>query len=414
MDTTAGPAGPASTPATRREANPCPLLHAVHAVRPDGGELRRPLDALDHGHRGRARTSASTPSRWATSSRPSAGPMSIGQIPGGWLLDRFGSQAVYCLSLFGWSLFTLLQGCVGLLRRWRAAVDVLFALRFLVGLAESPSFPANGRIVAAWFPTAERGTASAIFNSAQYFATVLFAPIMGWITHAVRLALRVLLHGRARPRRSACVWFKVDPQPEGPSADQPAELDYIEHGGGAGEHGRSRSKSPRGSERPAAPAAGTDLQRSCSTQPHAARHLSRPVLHQRADLLLPHLVPDLSGQGARPVDPAGRLRRLAAGDLRLRRRRAGRLISDADHAQAGSLTLARKTPIVGGMLLSTSIVACNYVDGRRLVVGDHGARLLRQGHRRARLGRDRRRLAEGDRRPDRRRVQHLRQHRRRS
>ena len=58
----------------------------------------------------------------------------------------------------------------------------LFTLRLLVGLAESPSFPANGRIVAAWFPANERGTASAIFNSAQYFATVIFAPIMGWIT----------------------------------------------------------------------------------------------------------------------------------------------------------------------------------------------------------------------------------------
>jgi len=46
-------------------------------------------------------------------------------------------------------------------------------------LAEAPSFPANGRIVAAWFPANERGTASAIFNSAQYFATALFAPIMG-------------------------------------------------------------------------------------------------------------------------------------------------------------------------------------------------------------------------------------------
>ena len=64
----------------------------------------------------------------------------------------------------------------------------LFLLRFLVGMAESPSFPANTRIVAAWFPAAERGTASAIFNSGQYFATVLFAPIMGesLVRHAVR------------------------------------------------------------------------------------------------------------------------------------------------------------------------------------------------------------------------------------
>ena len=33
----------------------------------------------------------------------------IGQIPGGWLLDRFGSKKVYFFSIFIWSLFTLLQ-----------------------------------------------------------------------------------------------------------------------------------------------------------------------------------------------------------------------------------------------------------------------------------------------------------------
>ena len=103
------------------------------------------------------------------------------QIPGGWLLDRFGSKQVYFLSIFTWSIFTILQGGVWI-SGGAAAVAALFTLRFLVGLAEAPSFPANGRIVAAWFPANERGTASAIFNSAQYFATVLFAPIMGLIT----------------------------------------------------------------------------------------------------------------------------------------------------------------------------------------------------------------------------------------
>ncbi|WP_304358893.1 MFS transporter, partial [Collimonas fungivorans] len=107
----------------------------------------------------------------------------LGQLPGGWLLDRYGSKRVYAASIFIWSLFTLLQGGVHFLGvLW--AVPALFMLRFMVGLAEAPSFPANGRIVAAWFPTTERGTASAIFNSSQYFATVLFAPLMAWITHA--------------------------------------------------------------------------------------------------------------------------------------------------------------------------------------------------------------------------------------
>ena len=106
----------------------------------------------------------------------------VAQVPGGWLLDRFGSRWVYAVSIMIWSLFTLMQGAVGFLTG-ATAVTVLFLLRLLVGLAEAPSFPANARIVAAWFPGNERGTASAFFNSGQYFATVIFAPLMGWIAH---------------------------------------------------------------------------------------------------------------------------------------------------------------------------------------------------------------------------------------
>ena len=112
----------------------------------------------------------------------------ICQIPGGWLLDRFGSKIVYFASIFIWSLFTLLQGGVG----------VLGAAR---GRARPCSSCASGRArpkrrrsrptAASWrpgFPANERGTASAIFNSAQYFATVLFAPDHGLARASFRLA----------------------------------------------------------------------------------------------------------------------------------------------------------------------------------------------------------------------------------
>src|SRR6478735_358943 len=49
------------------------------------------------------------------------------QIPGGWLLDRFGSKRIYFWSITLWSGFTLLQGLVGWLDA-AAAVTVLFVL----------------------------------------------------------------------------------------------------------------------------------------------------------------------------------------------------------------------------------------------------------------------------------------------
>ncbi|MGE8475846.1 MAG: MFS transporter, partial [Paraburkholderia hospita] len=97
----------------------------------------------------------------------------LSQVPAGWLLDRFGARRVYAASIFLWSLFTLLQSTIGVLGSGAAAVTALFVLRFVMGAAEAPAFPANAKVVASWFPTKERGTASAIFNSAQYFAAVI-------------------------------------------------------------------------------------------------------------------------------------------------------------------------------------------------------------------------------------------------
>ncbi|MCX6328258.1 MAG: MFS transporter, partial [Bacteroidia bacterium] len=106
----------------------------------------------------------------------------IAQLPGGWLLDRFGSRKIYAISLFAWSFITFLTGFTGFFVGLSAVV-ALFTLRFLLGIAEAPAFPANSRISVAWFPARETGTAAAIFNSAQYFATVLFAPLLGFIVH---------------------------------------------------------------------------------------------------------------------------------------------------------------------------------------------------------------------------------------
>src|SRR5579864_3931891 len=36
----------------------------------------------------------------------------LSQMPGGWLLDRFGARKVYAASIFLWSLFTLLQSSI--------------------------------------------------------------------------------------------------------------------------------------------------------------------------------------------------------------------------------------------------------------------------------------------------------------
>ena len=81
----------------------------------------------------------------------------IGQIPGGLLLDRFGTKIVYGVALALWSIATFLIGLVGAATKETVvALSLLFALRFVVGFVEGPSFPANARASVMWFPEAER------------------------------------------------------------------------------------------------------------------------------------------------------------------------------------------------------------------------------------------------------------------
>lgn len=153
----------------------------------------------------------------------------IGQVPGGALLDRFGSRRVYLWVVVLWSVFTAAQAFVAS-NHFVSILAALFLLRFLLGLAEAPSFPANARIVANWFPNSERGTASAIFNSAQYFSLVAFGPLMGWVTQSFGWRSVFLAMGLIGLAGAALFALAVD-TPVRHKAVNKAELDFIEEGG---------------------------------------------------------------------------------------------------------------------------------------------------------------------------------------
>ncbi|MFF7710609.1 D-galactonate transporter [Pseudomonas sp. NPDC007930] len=167
----------------------------------------------------------------------------LGQIPGGWLLDRFGARRVYGISLVLWSLFTMAQGTVGWFGLMGASAAIsLFAMRFMLGLVESPAFPANNRIVSCWFPTRERGTASALFNSAQYMAVVLFTPLMAWLTHAMGWEHVFLWMGGLGLVLSV-VWFATYREPHKDPRLSSAELAMMREGGALVDLERDRTQS---------------------------------------------------------------------------------------------------------------------------------------------------------------------------
>src|SRR6185437_3499751 len=152
----------------------------------------------------------------------------VAQIPCGWLLDRFGSKRVYGLAFFSWSLFVGLMGFTGFLNG-KLAFAVLFALLFLIGFSFAPTFPGNGRFVAAWFPTKERGTASSIFNASQYFSLVLLAPT-GWIIRHFGWQYVFWTMGGVGILLTPLV-FKFLSSPRDDARVSEAELKHIEAGG---------------------------------------------------------------------------------------------------------------------------------------------------------------------------------------
>lgn len=285
----------------------------------------------------------------------------IAQVPGGWLLDRYGSRLVYAFSILVWSLFTTMQGWVGFFSAGTAII-VLFGLRFLVGIAEAPSFPANARIVAAWFPGNERGTASAFFNSGQYFATVIFAPLMGWIAHNYGWRYVFFVMG-ALGVIMGLAWIKTVYGPKEHPGINDAEFDYIREGGALVDLDAPRD------ERAAASGPGWDhIRQLLSNRMMLGVYLGQYCINTLTYFFLTWFPVYLVKQRGLSILQAGFVATLPAlcgfigGVL-------GGIISDYILRKTNSLTLARKIPIVGGMLLSMSIIACNYVDGQALVVG---------------------------------------------
>src|SRR6266566_9898748 len=293
----------------------------------------------------------------------------IAQVPGGWLLDRFGSRWVYAFSITIWSLFTMLQGWIGFLSGG-AAVLALFALRFLVGLAEAPSFPANARIVAAWFPGNERGTASAFFNSGQYFATVIFAPLMGWIAHDFGWRYVFYIMGLLG-LVMAIVWIKTIYGPKEHPAVHDAEFDYIKEGGALVDLDAPKDAVRDTVKDKRAPESGPGwdhIRQLLGNRMMLGVYIGQYCINTLTYFFLTWFPVYLVKERGLSILQAGFVATLPAlcgfigGVL-------GGIISDAILRKTNSLTLARKIPIVGGMLLSMSIIGCNYVDGQALVVG---------------------------------------------
>lgn len=282
----------------------------------------------------------------------------LAQVPGGALLDRFGTKRVYVGAIVFWSACTALQGFVGWLPGL-GAVTALFVMRFLVGLAEAPSFPGNARLVAAWFPARERGTASAIFNSAQYFSLVAFAPLMGWLVHAFHWRAVFWVMGLLG-LIAAAIFVAFIHGPERHPSINAAELDLIREGG-----------AEVAMERGGAPAERTftwaNVRPLLASRMMVGIYLGQYCINVLTYFFVTWFPIYLVKERGLNIMEAGLAAAVPAicgfvGGL------AGGIISDRILARTGSIDRARKVPLVLGMALATLILACVWVDAEWLVI----------------------------------------------
>ena len=82
------------------------------------------------------------------------------QIPGGILADKFGARKVMVAAILWWSLFTAVTGMV-------TSLAIMIGTRFVFGVGEGIFPAASWKAVANWFPTKERGTATAVMLSSN-------------------------------------------------------------------------------------------------------------------------------------------------------------------------------------------------------------------------------------------------------
>ncbi len=96
------------------------------------------------------------------------------QVPGGVVLDRWGTRRLTAAAVGFWSLATAATAL-------STSYAFLLVTRVLLGVGEAPTFPAGIRAVREWAPMRERAWATAIFQAGPAFGTATSAIVIGWL-----------------------------------------------------------------------------------------------------------------------------------------------------------------------------------------------------------------------------------------
>ncbi|MBR8209856.1 MFS transporter [Burkholderia cenocepacia] len=100
------------------------------------------------------------------------------QLPAGWFIDKVGVRVSLALAVGWWSVFTVATGAA-------RGLAQLVGVRLMLGVGEAAAIPSFAKVAFNWFPRSERGLASSIFDSGSRVGSALSLPLVAWLISLV-------------------------------------------------------------------------------------------------------------------------------------------------------------------------------------------------------------------------------------
>jgi MFS transporter, ACS family, D-galactonate transporter len=266
------------------------------------------------------------------------------QIPASRFVDRVHPRLLYFIVLGLWSLGTFALGFAN-------SFAVLLVLRLAVGAFEAPAYSINNRVVATWFGENERAGAIGFYTSGQFVGIAFLTPLLSWIE--VSFGWRaVFIFTGLLGLIWAAVWIYLYRDPKDFRGVNQAEIDWIAQHGGIPDLSQRILRSKKLMWR--------DLKIVLGHRKLWGIYIGQFGLVSTQWFFLTWFPTYLVTYRHLDFMNAGLLASIpffgAFGGVL-----AGGFLSDWMLRRGVDLTMARKVPIITGLLLSTSIVGANYV-----------------------------------------------------
>lgn len=282
----------------------------------------------------------------------------LSQVPAGAVLDRLGVRLVYAASLTLWSIATLAHGLM-------SSVTGLIGARLALGVAEAPCYPSNSRILNAWFPQTERARATGVYSVGQYVGLGFMLPVLGWIVATWGWRALFFIVGGIGVAFGVTWWLAYRDPAHSKRVSQ-AELDLIAAGGGISE------------TTPPVKFTFANVVKLLSKRQIAGASIGQFCGNSTLVFFLtwfPSYLAEERGMDWIKSGFAASLPYIAASVGVL----LGGVVSDRIIQSTGSATLGRKLPIIVGLLLTSTMVAANFVSNNMVVIAIMSIAFFGQG-----------------------------------